>query len=176
MKREQPAPSTHAHLQPLQLVPTAQRGSGQPARTNCEFVQRGKGRRRKNTDKHAATPPPPPPPPGYSKRRCSPSLGSPSLPPPLAPSTRVSCVAKIGPLSSEESNKLAGKGHGLQGSRSGLAVRTSIRFRFGSPFLSKLVVCEHYCLVTFPITFNETLKRLSLLPTSCRSPFGVVTV
>ena len=110
MKREQPAPSTHAHLQPLQLVPTEQRGSGQPARTNCEYVQRGKGKKQHRQTR------------SHSPPQATPNAGVPALSaplPPLAPSTRVSCVAKTGPLSSEESNKLAGKGHGLQGSRSG---------------------------------------------------------
>ena len=55
-------------------------------------------------------------------------------------------------------------------SRFGLAVRrrlesgrTSVRYRFGSPFSSKVVVCGH-CLVTLSLTTNETLKWLSSLP------------
>ena len=55
-------------------------------------------------------------------------------------------------------------------SRFGLAVRRwagkrkdSVRYRFGSPFSSKVVVCGH-CLVTLSLTTNETLKWLSSLP------------
>ena len=42
---------------------------------------------------------------------------------------------------------------------SGKAVsgRTSVRYRFGSPFSSKVVVCGHG-LVTLSLTINETLK------------------
>ena len=51
---------------------------------------------------------------------------------------------------------------------SGKAVRlvsgkTSVRYRCGSPFSSKVVVCGHG-LVTLSLTINETLKRLSSLP------------
>ena len=45
-------------------------------------------------------------------------------------------------------------------SRFGLA---AVRYRFGSPFFSKVVVCGH-CLVTLSLTINETLKWLSSLP------------
>ena len=56
-------------------------------------------------------------------------------------------------------------------SRFGLAVRryglvsgrTSVRYRFGSPFSSKVVVCGHG-LVTLSLTINQTLKWLSSLP------------
>ena len=41
--------------------------------------------------------------------------------------------------------------------------RTSVRYRFGSPFSSKVVVCGHV-LVTLSLTVNETLKWLSSLP------------
>ena len=41
--------------------------------------------------------------------------------------------------------------------------RTSVRFRFGSPLSSKVVVCGH-CLATLSLTINETLKWLSSLP------------
>ena len=41
--------------------------------------------------------------------------------------------------------------------------RTSVRYRFGSPFSSKVVVCGHG-LVTLSLTINETLKWLSSLP------------
>ena len=97
-KREQPAPSTHAHLQPLQLVPTAQRGSGQPAGVSSYKEEKGEKKHRQTRS--------------HSPPQATPNAGVPALSaplPPLAPSTRVSCVAKSGPLSSEESNKLAGK-------------------------------------------------------------------
>ena len=46
----------------------------------------------------------------------------------------------------------------------GLVSRTSdVRFLFGSPFSSKVVVCGH-CLGTLSLTINETLKWLSSLP------------
>ena len=53
-------------------------------------------------------------------------------------------------------------------SRFGLVVRlvsgrASVRFRFGSPLSSEVVVCGH-CLVTLSLTVNETLKWLSSLP------------
>ena len=53
-------------------------------------------------------------------------------------------------------------------SRFGLAVRlvsgrTSVRYRFGSHFSSKVVVCGH-CLVILSLTMNETLKWPSSLP------------
>ena len=42
--------------------------------------------------------------------------------------------------------------------------RNSVRYRFGSPFSSIAVACEH-CLVTLSLTFNETLSEwLSALP------------
>ena len=41
--------------------------------------------------------------------------------------------------------------------------RTSIQYRFGSPFSSEVVVCGH-SLGILSLTINETLKRLSLLP------------
>ena len=41
--------------------------------------------------------------------------------------------------------------------------RTSVQYRFGSPFSSKVVVCGHG-LVTLSLTINETLKWLSSLP------------
>ena len=41
--------------------------------------------------------------------------------------------------------------------------RTSVRYRFGSPFSSKVVVCGQG-LVSLFLTINETLKRLSSLP------------
>ena len=41
--------------------------------------------------------------------------------------------------------------------------RTSVRYRFGSPFSSKVVVCGHG-FVTLPLTINETLKWFSSLP------------
>ena len=41
--------------------------------------------------------------------------------------------------------------------------RTSVRYRYGSPFSSKGVVCGHG-LVTLSPTINETLKWLSSLP------------
>ena len=41
--------------------------------------------------------------------------------------------------------------------------RTSVRYHFGSPFSSKVVVCGHG-LVTLSLTINETLKWLSSLP------------
>ena len=56
------------------------------------------------------------------------------------------------------------------GSRFGLAVRgrlvsgrTSVRYRFGSPFSSKVMVCGHG-LVTLSLTINETSNWLSSLP------------
>ena len=61
---------------------------------------------------------------------------------------------------------------GKEGERAGLAQRlggrlvsgrTSVGYRFGSPFSSKVVVCEHG-LVTLSLTINETLKWLSSLP------------
>ena len=55
-------------------------------------------------------------------------------------------------------------------SRTGLAVRTSVRFRFGSPFSSKLVVCGH-CLLTLSLTIDETLKWLSSLPNLMQKSF-----
>ncbi len=50
-------------------------------------------------------------------------------------------------------------------SRFGLAVsgRTWVRYRFGSPFSSKVVVFGN-CLVTLSPTINETLKWFSSLP------------
>ena len=41
--------------------------------------------------------------------------------------------------------------------------RTSARYRFGTPFSSKVVVCGHGH-VTLSLTINETLRRLSSLP------------
>ena len=41
--------------------------------------------------------------------------------------------------------------------------RTSVRYRFGSPFSSKVVVCGHGH-VTLSLTINKTLRRLSSLP------------
>ena len=38
--------------------------------------------------------------------------------------------------------------------------RSTSQHRFGSPFSSKVVVCGH-CLVTLPLTINETLKWFS---------------
>ena len=63
-------------------------------------------------------------------------------------------------------------------SRFGLAVRRqagkqkdlgSILFRLSSLF-KRVVVCGH-CLVTFSLTINETLKRLSLLPILMQESF-----
>ena len=48
--------------------------------------------------------------------------------------------------------------------------RTSVRYRFGSPFSSKVVVCGH-CLVTLSLTVNETLKWLSSLPILMQKSF-----
>ena len=42
--------------------------------------------------------------------------------------------------------------------------KTSVRYRFGFPFVSKVVVCGH-CLVTLSLTINETVKQLSSPPT-----------
>ena len=67
-------------------------------------------------------------------------------------------------------------------SRFGLAVRlvsgrTSVRYRFGSPFSSKKVVVCGHCLVTLSLTINETLKWLSSLTISMQeSVILVVTV
>ena len=47
---------------------------------------------------------------------------------------------------------------------------TSVRICFGSPFSSKVVVCGH-CLVTLSLTFYETLKWLSSLPTVMQKSF-----
>ena len=41
--------------------------------------------------------------------------------------------------------------------------RISVRYRFGTPFSSKVVVCGHG-LVTLSLTINETLKWLPSLP------------
>ena len=46
----------------------------------------------------------------------------------------------------------------------------SVRFRFSSPFSSKVVVCGHG-LVTLSLTFNEMLKWLSLLPILMQESF-----
>ena len=56
----------------------------------------------------------------------------------------------------------------LSSNRLGPAVRlvnrrASVRFHFGAPLSSKVVVCGH-CLVTLSLTANETLRRLSALP------------
>ena len=48
--------------------------------------------------------------------------------------------------------------------------RTSVRFRFGSPFSSKVVVCGH-CLVTLSLTINEILIWLSSLPIVMQKSF-----
>ena len=60
-------------------------------------------------------------------------------------------------------------------SRFGLVVklvsrRTSVRFRFGFPFSSKVVVCGH-CLVTLSLAINKTVKWLSSLPILTQESF-----
>ena len=49
--------------------------------------------------------------------------------------------------------------------------RTSVRYRFGSPFSSNVVVCGH-CPVTLSLTINETLTEwLSSLPILMQESF-----
>ena len=48
--------------------------------------------------------------------------------------------------------------------------RTSVRYRFGSPLSSKVVVCGHG-LVTLSLTINETLKWLPSLLTLMQESF-----
>ena len=48
--------------------------------------------------------------------------------------------------------------------------RTSVRFHFGFPFSSKVVVCGH-CLVTLSLTINETVKWLSSPPILMQESF-----
>ena len=45
-----------------------------------------------------------------------------------------------------------------------------VQISFGSPFSSKVLVCG-YCLVTFALTINETLKWLSSLPILMQKSF-----
>ena len=45
-----------------------------------------------------------------------------------------------------------------------------VRICFGFPFSSKVVVCGH-CLVSLPLTINETLKWLSSLPILMQESF-----
>ena len=47
---------------------------------------------------------------------------------------------------------------------------TSVWIRFGCPFSSKIVVCGH-CLLTLPLTVNETIKWLSSMPILMQESF-----
>ena len=48
--------------------------------------------------------------------------------------------------------------------------RTLVQIHIGSPFSSKVMACGH-CLVTLPLTINETLKWLSSLPILMQESF-----
>jgi len=65
-----------------------------------------------------------------------------------------------------EAHRLRGVGRKKERVRESIRLvsgRTSVRYRFGSPFSSKIVVCGQ-CLVTLSLTINETITWLSSLP------------